>query len=194
MDALLEHHAELPAFHEITPDASDVTHDDKWKAFFFFGYGFRAEENCRRCPETARLLSEVPGLTTAFFSILSPGKELAPHTGLWNGVIRYHLGLKVPEAADKIGIQVGNETRHWHDGKSMVFDDTYVHAVWNRTDELRVVLFADVIRPCAFPGSAVNRAVIWAVAHSPFLHDATSRSTAWSRKFDARHPIAPAAS
>ena len=35
----------------------------------------------------------------------------------------------------------------------MIFDDTFNHEVWNDTDETRVVLFVDVLRPLPSPGS-----------------------------------------
>jgi len=35
----------------------------------------------------------------------------------------------------------------WEEGKALVFDDSYEHEVWNRTDEDRVVLLWDVWHP-----------------------------------------------
>jgi len=115
--------------------------DDGWKTFFFLGYGFRSEANCRRCPKTAALLDSIPGCVTGFFSILSPGKKIPPHRGPWRGVLRYHLALKVPEPASASGIKVDGEEAHWTEGKSLVFDDGYTHEAWNGTDGVRVVLF-----------------------------------------------------
>ena len=40
----------------------------------------------------------------------------------------------------------------------MIFDDTFNHEVWNDTDETRVVLFVDVLRPLPSPESLINRA------------------------------------
>ncbi len=40
----------------------------------------------------------------------------------------------------------------------MIFDDTFNHEVWNDTDETRVVLFVDVMRPLPSPESTINRA------------------------------------
>ena len=44
------------------------------------------------------------------FSILEPGKHLPPHRGPYNGVLRLHLGLIVPEPREQLGIRVDNET------------------------------------------------------------------------------------
>lgn len=191
LDSLLEHQEDLPALNEIIPDAGDISTDDRmWQSFFFLAYGFRADENCLRCPQTARLLDEIPGLTTAFFSILSPGKKIPPHRGLWRGFLRYHLALKVPEPVDQAGITVAGETRHWEEGKSLMFDDTYEHSAWNLTSGTRVVIFTDVIRPCRFPGSWINRFVIRVVALTPFAIDAKRRHRRWVEQYGSRHPIA----
>ena len=191
LDAVLTHRDDLPAFHEITADVSAIA-DVEWKTFFFYGYGFRSEANLARCPRTAALLAQVPGLTTAFFSILAPGMRLPPHRGPWKGVLRYHLGLLIPEPAEGCGIMVGGETAHWREGGSLVFDDAYEHSAWNDTTGTRVVLFLDVLRPCRFPGSAVNRFVIRAVQLTPFLQDARRKHRQWERRFAAAHPLTPA--
>lgn len=177
---------DLPAFHEINADATNID-NDAWKSFFFYGFGRRSEGNCRRCPRTTELIERVPGMTTAFFSILGPGVRLPPHHGPWKGFIRYHLGLRVPEPIDKCGIVVGGERAHWREGKSLIFDDTYEHHVWNDTDETRVVLFLDVERPCRFPGSWINKAVIRTAGMTPFVKDSIRRHRDWERRFEQKH-------
>jgi beta-hydroxylase len=186
LDSVLRFHNDLPAFHEISADVSDIS-DENWRIFAFYGYGFRSDGNCARCPTTARLLAEVPGLTTAFFSILAPGKKIPPHRGPWKGVLRYHLGLMVPDP-EHCGIKVGDEVAHWHEGESLVFDDAYEHSAWNDTESTRVVLFIDVMRPCRAPGSWINRAVIKIVSLTPFVQDAKRKHQAWERRFASTHP------
>ena len=122
------------------------------------------------------------------FSILSPGKHIEPHRGPYRGVLRYHLGLRIPEPASAAGISVGGEVRHWEEGRSLLFDDGYEHFAWNDTDGVRVVLFMDVERPLRRPAALVNRAVVRAVALSPFVADAKRRELAWERRFDAVMP------
>ena len=185
LDAVLEYREDLPNFQDISTDQVSITDDDRWKTFFFFGYGFKSESNCARCPETTRLLEAVPGLTTAFFSILSPGKHIPPHRGPWRGVLRYHLALKIPEPAGQCGISVGGEVAHWTEGRSLVFDDGYEHFAWNDTDGVRVVLFVDVIRPLRSVGAWANGALIKAIAFSPFVRDGKARHLDWERRFEA---------
>src|SRR5438874_13529279 len=71
LDMVMRHRDALPDFQEISPDQKHIATENKWKTFFFFAYGLRSEENLRRCPGTARLLDNIPGVKTAFFSILS---------------------------------------------------------------------------------------------------------------------------
>jgi beta-hydroxylase len=186
LEGVLEFRADLPAFHEINADATTIR-DDKWKSFWFYGFGRRAEDNCRRCPRTAALISAVPGMTTALFSILGPGVHIPPHRGAWKGFVRYHLGLIVPEPAERCGIMVGGQEAHWREGEGLTFDDTYEHHVWNDTDGMRVVLFLDVVRPCRFPGSLVNQAVIKIAGLTPFVQDSMRRHRAWERRFTEAH-------
>jgi aspartyl/asparaginyl beta-hydroxylase (cupin superfamily) len=184
LDEVLSYRDDLPNFQDISVDQASITDDDGWKTYFFFGYGFRSEANCRRCPRTAALLDGIPGLTTAFFSILSPHKRIGEHRGPWRGVLRYHLALKVPEPAGKAGITVGGETAHWAEGRSLLFDDGYEHHAWNDTDGVRVVLFVDVLRPLRPPARQVNEALIWAIGRSPFIQDAKNRHEAWEARFE----------
>ena len=40
----------------------------------------------------------------------------------------------------------GGQRYDWKEGEDVLFDDTFQHAVWNKTNETRVVLFCDVFR------------------------------------------------
>jgi beta-hydroxylase len=78
---------------------------------------------------------------------------------------------------------VGEDVRHWEEGKSLIFDDTFNHEVWNDTDETRVVLFVDVLRPLPFPDSLINRLIVKAIGYSPFVLDAKRNQEAWEQGF-----------
>jgi beta-hydroxylase len=183
LDAVLARHADLPNFQDISTDQHHLTDDDRWKTYFLYGYGFRSDANCARCPETTRLVESIPGMTTAMFSILSPGKRIPPHDGPYKGVLRYHLGVLVPEPAERVGIRVGGEVAHWREGESLVFDDTYTHEAWNDTDGMRVVLFLDVMRELRGPMATVNRMIVKVIGWSPFIQDAKRRHQAWEQRF-----------
>lgn len=121
-----------------------------WSAYFFWDDGVRIEEHCNRCPKTAATLEAMPlarvqGFApAAFFSSLTPGTRIAPHTGVTNARLIVHLGLVVP---GNCTFRVGNETRTWQRGKAWVFDDTIEHEAYNGSDRTRVVLIFDIWNP-----------------------------------------------
>jgi len=182
VDKILEHENALPNFQDISEDQKSITTDDNWKTFFLFGFGYKMEKNCAICPNTANLVEDIPGMKTAFFSILSPGKHIPEHRGLYRGLLRYHLGLKIPEPKEDVTIRVENEHRHWEEGKSMMFDDTYQHEVWNNTDGIRVILFMDILRPLSFPFSKINDGILHLVKKSDYVQNALDNQKAWEEK------------
>jgi beta-hydroxylase len=188
LDQILPRQAELPNFQDISRDQGDISTDDGWKTFFFYAYGMKAEGNCRRCPETNRVLESLPGMKSAFFSILAPGKHIPLHRGPYRGVIRAHLGLVIPEPKEKCRIQVGPEFAHWEEGRVMVFDDGYPHQVWNDTAGTRVVLFLDIVRPLRFPVNLLNAFILRLIAWSPFIKDAETNYKRWEQEFDRPTP------
>jgi aspartyl/asparaginyl beta-hydroxylase (cupin superfamily) len=186
LQRVLEDREALPNFQDISRDQIEITDDDRWKTFFLYGYGFEAKLGVEMCPRTAALMREIPGMTTAMFSILSPRKHILDHRGPYKGVLRYHLGLVVPREAEACRIRVGEEIRHWEAGRSVVFDDTFNHEVWNDTDETRVVLFVDVLRPLPFPESKINELIVKAIGISPFIRDAKRNQEAWEARYRER--------
>jgi len=184
LDRLLEYADELPRFQDISPDqATNISKDNLWKTFFLYGYGVKLQQNCDFCPQTTRVIEQIPGLKTAFFSIMLPGKHIPEHRGPYKGVLRCHLPVKVPQDYQQCGIRVDRETRHWEAGKILVFDDSYLHEAWNNTDEIRVVLFLDIVRPMSFPASILNELLIGAIRRSPYIRDAKKNQERWNQQF-----------
>jgi beta-hydroxylase len=179
--ALLRRREDIPGFQEISDLALILNDDRRWKAYFLTGYGVISERSKWECPATWRALREIPGLTTAIFTIMESGVVLPPHRGPYAGVLRLHLGLVVPTEGE-VGIRVGNEMRSWKVGETLIFDDTYRHAAWNRSSQIRVVLFVDFVRPTYFPAHLINSFIIRLARFSPFIRQATKAQRAWERK------------
>jgi beta-hydroxylase len=184
LDAILRHRESLPNMHDISKEQASMTDDDLWKTYVLFGYGRKHEKSCGRCPETTRIVENVPGMKTAMFSILGPGKHIPKHRGAYKGLIRCHLGLIVPRPNSGCRINVGDETGHWQEGASLIFDDTFPHEVWNDTDEHRVVLLLDVVRPLRFPLSLVNRLVIKGLGFLPLVKNGNENYGNWDERFE----------
>lgn len=183
LDRVLARKADLPNVQDITPDATSISRDASWKIFPLIAYGIRAPRNIAHCPHTWRLVSAIPGLKTAMLSILEPGKHIPAHRGPYNGVLRLHLGLIVPQPREHVRMRVGSDIVHWEEGRALIFDDAYEHEVWNDTDRLRVVLFVDFAKPLRFPANVLNRLLLAAALYSPFLREGGENLRRWERRF-----------
>jgi aspartyl/asparaginyl beta-hydroxylase (cupin superfamily) len=185
LDRVLQRQPDLPGFHEIATDVATISQDRGWKMFLLTGYGLSSKRNIQRCPQTWRLVRKIPGLVTAMFSILEPGKHLPPHRGPYNGVLRLHLGLIVPSPRDQVGIRVGQEICHWQEGRALIFDDAYEHEAWNRTPDTRVVLFVDFRKPLRFPANLLNWLLLHLAVFTPFIREGSENQRRWEQRFYA---------
>ena len=185
LDRVLTRKDDLPGFHELSTDVAVISQDRGWKTFFLCGYGFRSANNIKLCPETWRVCQNIPGLITVMFSILEPGKHLPPHRGPYNGVLRLHLGLIVPEPREQLGIRVENDVYRWREGEAVIFDDAYEHEAWNRTPHTRVVLFVDFIKPLRQPARFLNWLLLHLAVFTPFVREGMDNQKAWEKKFYA---------
>lgn len=144
-------------------------HVIKWKSYVIKSGAF-VRENCEYCPETAKILKKIPRVRTAFFSILDPNQYITPHEGYYNGFMRYHLGVIIPNnnennecwiriANDKIDhkeLETKGDKYYWKNGKGILFNDNYSHDANNSSDQIRVILWLDIERKLPFPFSAIN--------------------------------------
>jgi aspartate beta-hydroxylase len=138
----------------------------EWHSYMLKGAVQPSFEN--NFPETSRLLQtlrdkrmlfEGTPFGYAFFSTLHANSSIDAHTAPMNLRLRIHLPLLVPEGdatkgeddddkhALACGIQVGPLIRPWIPGKALVLDDAFLHRVWNKTSENRVLLLVDVWHP-----------------------------------------------
>lgn len=185
--AVLKNREGIPPLAQISPDHKGLDDQDKWRSFFLWGYGFKVDQNCARCPKTTQALTNVPGLRTAMFSIHAPGMAIPPHKGVTAGMCVFHLGLKVPQDTANCAIRVENEIVHWQDGEGFVFDDTKQHETWNRTEDERVILLIQFDRPLRFPGNLVASLFFQAIRRTSFVGNARRQLGDWEdtfRKFE----------
>ncbi len=138
-------------------------------------YGYRIDRNCAKCPKTTAIVNKIPGMKTAVFSILSPKMHIPNHRGPYKGVLRYHLGLVIPEPANKCRIRVGDLVRHWKPGESMILDDTINHEVWNECDSPRAILFIDFMRELPWPVSWLNGVLFMTMRQSLFIKNVINK-------------------
>ncbi|MEL6378822.1 MAG: aspartyl/asparaginyl beta-hydroxylase domain-containing protein [Pseudomonadota bacterium] len=123
------------------------SHD--WEAIYLY---LNAEETAdtARFPKTIEALSSIRLVEKrgkpmeAFFSVLKPGAHIPPHFGLTNSRMTVHMPLIVPSDC---AIRVGESTHQWQPGEAFLFDDSFEHEAWNKSEETRVVLIFEVPHP-----------------------------------------------
>lgn len=144
---LKQYKEDIPRFHEVDKIQRPISANDgiPWRTFVLKAYGNWIDDQVKLAPKTAALIAQIPEIKSAMFSILEPGKHIPYHRGFYKGIYRYHLGLIVPKEGECY-IMNGGVKYAWKEGEDILFDDTYRHAVWNNTNETRVVLFGDVLR------------------------------------------------
>jgi len=121
-------------------------------------------------PTTTTLLKD-PQIHNAFFSILDPGVEIPPHVGYYKGYLRYHLGVVIPNGREKAYIICGGEKYTWREQEGVLFDDMYLHNVKNPTNQLRVVLYIDLVRKSkSYFLNALNQFGIYLIENSIILN------------------------
>ena len=142
---------QVPRFHDIMPAQANISANDgrDWRVFIMKAYGVTVQENLRRCPTVAALLHEAPEVVSAILSFLAPGKHVPEHRGPFRGILRFHLMLSMPRDGNGVPACVMNidgVPYRLGDGESLLWDDTYPHEVWNRSDQVRIALLLDVWR------------------------------------------------
>lgn len=135
---------QIPLHNKLNKYVASCDINGKWKTLYLRAYGIDTKIS-KYFPLTMSLINSCP-CTLAYFSILEPGAKLEPHIGIYKGVIRYHLGLIIPEEWQKCFLKVNGEILHWREGSDLMFDDMFMHHVENNTNQSRIILFLDIKR------------------------------------------------
>ena len=69
-------------------------------------------------------------------------------------------------------MRVKDQHHTWEEGKSILFDDSWNHEVHNKSDDLRVVLLVDILRPMPFHLHAINWTATHLFSHTPDAKEA----------------------
>lgn len=130
-------------------ESERIARTGDWDVAFLYERGRRHDDVCDACPVTTHGIEAYPTIRTAagliYVSRMRPMTHIAAHRGPTNLRMRCHLAISAP--AGDCATRVGVQTRRWHEGKCLVFDDFLVHEAWNHTDEDRIVLIVDLWHP-----------------------------------------------
>jgi len=126
--------------------ASGFYKNGRWKSFYLKSFSNKIPSAYELAPKTMALIDQVPSMHMALFAVLMPGKDLKKHHDPFAFTLRYSLGLSTPNSSDCC-LVVDGVDMPWEDGKSYIFDETYMHSIYNNTEKMRIILMTDVDRP-----------------------------------------------
>ena len=138
--------------------ASSFYKDGRWTSFYLKLYDNDIPSARELAPKTLALIEKVPEMRMALFACLNPGKKINNHHDPFAYTLRYSLGLSTPNN-DDCGLIVNGIDYKWADGESIIFDETYFHNAYNRTDTPRIILMTDIERPLSL--GFIQRAYYW---------------------------------
>jgi aspartyl/asparaginyl beta-hydroxylase (cupin superfamily) len=91
--------------------------------------------------KTIKILENIKNITMAGISCLEAGGYIPPHNDEGIERYKYHVPLIIPE---NCGIKINGIDYNFE--KPFLFDDTYIHSVWNNSDKPRFVLIVDILK------------------------------------------------
>ena len=127
-------------------------------------------------PTLRRILRRTKNVVSCVVSVLEPGVTIPIHVGYYKGIMRYMIPTHVPKERDKVFLCVNGKKYNWEEGKSVLWDDTFPHKVYNYTDEVRVVIYMDVLRPLPGWFGAFNRGMVSLASNSGLVKKEVQRT------------------
>ena len=124
---------------------------DKRKAMLFYKWYGRNIDTSIEIPAFHKPYKYVK---TIGISVFNSRSSLSRHFGPLRLTHRVLYNLN-PRQSDDIYIEVDGERHYWHDGRMLIFDDTYIHQSVNNSDDARYLMFIDIIR--SSPHRAIHR-------------------------------------
>ena len=120
-------------------------HDlDEWfeKDYNYYYY------DCKEFKLTKDLITEIPSIeiNSAVFSVMKGPYYLPNHKAESNYYLRYQLTILNKSKNNDSWLIVGKEYHNHKEGECILFDHSRSHSVEKNSDEIRVVLIADVNR------------------------------------------------
>jgi hypothetical protein len=127
-------------------------------------------------PSLVRILRGCPQIGTCAISVLQDGVHIPIHVGYYKGIMRYMIPVVVPKDRENVFLCVNELKYCWTEGVGVLWDDTYPHKVYNNTDEIRVVIYMDVVRPLSWGLNALNRFILLLACNSKIVKDEIKRT------------------
>jgi beta-hydroxylase len=122
-------------------------------------------------PALVQLLKDMPEVCSCSISVLQEGVHIPIHVGYYKGIMRYMIPIIVPKDREKVFLCVNELKYSWTEGVGVLWDDTYPHKVYNNTNEIRVVIYMDVVRPLSGFLNSMNRFILRLASNSKIVKD-----------------------
>jgi len=131
-------------------------------------------------PTLVKVLENVPEVKSCVVSVLEPGIRIPIHVGYYKGILRYMLPTHIPRDKHNVYMCANGEKYAWTEGVGVLWDDTYVHKVFNYSDEVRVLIYMDVVRPLSPDADtwkdAINRFILQLATGSSVVQNEVRRT------------------
>ena len=127
-------------------------------------------------PSLCEVLQKCPEVINCSISILDEQTYIPIHNGYYKGMLRFMLPIIIPKDVNNVFLCNNYEKYHWREGVGVLWDDTFPHKVFNNTDEIRIVLYMDVIRPMNGILDIMNKNLIHLLANSSMIKDEIKRT------------------
>lgn len=152
---------------------TDLEMSENWDGVPLQLWNYKIKENLEMCPSTAKVLKEIPECRSLVFSVLGPAMHIKPHVGIYKGIYRVLLCLERGEEGE-CWIKINNQKINFEVGKCIVFDESFIHEVYNGTDQPRIVLYLDLFRKLPPPISWLNILIYNLIRNSFFVKNILS--------------------
>lgn len=133
-------------------DELSLRMEEKKRGMLFFKWYGKNIDTSISIPEFHK---EFKYINTIGVSVFNKNQETSIHYGPLRITIRVLYNL-IPTHNDNIYIKAGDHKHLWHDNPLFIFDDTLVHQSVNQSDNLRYVMFVDILRPSNHLGILKN--------------------------------------
>ena len=165
-DYVLNHN--IPVTNKLSKEQYKIENKDNWKMLVFKIGNFYNNKIIKYFPKTIEILKKHKNIIYMSFSVMEPKTHILPHRGLYNGIVRYHLGISIPDS-DNVYLKVNNQIIKWKENESFIFDDTNVHEAVNNSNQKRVIIMIDFYRPLPLFLNVLNKIVVSIILNSPII-------------------------
>lgn len=133
----------------VTDTITKSVREGDWNVFYYIEEGVVNKKFIEYFPHTSSVLNKLQlcqcSLGYTYISILHPGGHITPHYGCSNIKLRIQLPIS---GCDESSIIVNGVKHEYQNGVPIIFDDTFLHEVYNLSANTeRVVLLIDIWHP-----------------------------------------------